>query len=72
MMLGASWRRQGRAGIGGPGRLRLEAPRRQADSSELTHPQFNFADFFPNTCEIATVNGTVTGIPLYREVQLLY
>ncbi len=38
----------------------------------LTSPQFNFDDFFPNSREIATVNGTLIGVPLYPEVQLLY
>ncbi len=38
----------------------------------LTHPQFNFDDFFPNTRQIATVNNTLIGVPLYPEVQLLY
>jgi multiple sugar transport system substrate-binding protein len=38
----------------------------------LTNPQFNFDDFFPNTRQIATVGGTLIGIPLYPEVQVLY
>lgn len=38
----------------------------------LTDPQFAFDDFFPNTRAIATVNGTLIGVPLYPEVQLLY
>jgi multiple sugar transport system substrate-binding protein len=38
----------------------------------LTNPQFAFDDFFPNSREIATVNGTLIGVPLYPEVQLLY
>jgi multiple sugar transport system substrate-binding protein len=38
----------------------------------LTSPQFGFDDFFPNTRQIATVNGQLIGVPLYPEVQLLY
>jgi multiple sugar transport system substrate-binding protein len=38
----------------------------------LTNPQFGFDDFFPNTRQIATVNGQLIGVPLYPEVQLLY
>lgn len=38
----------------------------------LTSPQLRFDDFFPNAIEIATVNGTLIGVPLYPEVQLLY
>jgi multiple sugar transport system substrate-binding protein len=41
-------------------------------NASLTNPQFAFDDFFPNTRQIATVNGTLIGIPLYPEVQLLY
>src|SRR5499433_4498246 len=38
----------------------------------LTNPQFAFEDFFPNTRQIATVNGQLIGAPLYPEVELLY
>src|SRR5215475_8834745 len=38
----------------------------------LTSPQFLFEDFFPNTRQIATVNGQLIGVPLYPEVELLY
>ena len=38
----------------------------------LTNPHFDFDDFFPNTRQIATVNNTLIGVPLYPEVQLLY
>jgi multiple sugar transport system substrate-binding protein len=38
----------------------------------ITSPQLAFDDFFPNSREIATVNGTLIGVPLYPEVQLLY
>lgn len=41
-------------------------------SSDLTAPDFNVADFFPNTLKIATVKDTLIGVPLYPEVQLLY
>jgi multiple sugar transport system substrate-binding protein len=43
-----------------------------AASADLTNPQFDIKDFFPNTLKIATVHGTLIGIPLYPEVQLLY
>lgn len=43
-----------------------------AASAELTDPQFDIKDFFPNTLKIATVHDTLIGIPLYPEVQLLY
>ncbi len=41
-------------------------------SADLTDPQFDIGDFFPNTLKIATVRGTLIGIPLYPETQLLY
>ncbi|MGH7278759.1 MAG: ABC transporter substrate-binding protein, partial [Candidatus Rokuibacteriota bacterium] len=41
-------------------------------NASMTNPQFAYDDFFPNTREIATVNGTLIGVPLYPEVQLLY
>jgi multiple sugar transport system substrate-binding protein len=41
-------------------------------SPSLTNPHFDIKDFFPNTLKIATVNGTLIGVPLYPEVQLLY
>lgn len=41
-------------------------------SPDLTNPDFDVQDFFPNTIKIATVQGTLIGIPLYPEVQLLY
>lgn len=41
-------------------------------SSDLTSPDFNFNDFFPNTVEIATIEKTLIGVPLYPEVQMLY
>lgn len=40
--------------------------------SELTSPDFDFDDFFPNTLKIATVHDTLIGVPLYPEVQMLY
>jgi len=42
------------------------------DNASLTNPQFAFDDFFPNTRQIATLNNTLIGVPLYPEVQLLY
>ncbi|HEV2300961.1 MAG TPA: sugar ABC transporter substrate-binding protein [Stellaceae bacterium] len=41
-------------------------------SAALTNPEFDIRDFFPNTLKIATVHGTLIGIPLYPETQLLY
>ncbi len=41
-------------------------------SAELTNPQFDIKDFFPNTLKIASMHGTLIGVPLYPEVQLLY
>lgn len=41
-------------------------------SKELTAPDYDFADFFPNTVQIATVDGTLIGVPMYPEVQMLY
>lgn len=43
-----------------------------AHSPTLTNPEFDIADFFPNTLKIATVHNTLIGIPLYPEEQLLY
>lgn len=42
------------------------------ESADLTHPDFDVEDFFPNTLEIATVGDMMIGVPLYPEVQLLY
>ncbi|MDA8052141.1 MAG: sugar ABC transporter substrate-binding protein [Rhodospirillales bacterium] len=41
-------------------------------STNLTNPGFDVQDFFPNALKIATLHGTLIGIPLYPEVQLLY
>lgn len=49
-----------------------EPLQKYVSNPSLTNPQFNFDDFFPNTRQIATVNNTLIGVPLYPEVQLLY
>src|SRR5262249_56091772 len=49
-----------------------EPIQRYLSNPALTNPQFAFDDFFPNTRQIATVNGQLIGVPLYPEVQLLY
>lgn len=41
-------------------------------STTLTTPDYDFADFFPNCVNIATVQSTLIGIPLYPELQMLY
>ena len=41
-------------------------------SPDLTNPDFDFDDFFPNCVQIATIKNTLVGVPLYPEVQLLY
>lgn len=41
-------------------------------SPELTSPDFDFKDFFPNCVQIATIKKTLIGVPLYPEVQMLY
>jgi multiple sugar transport system substrate-binding protein len=38
----------------------------------LTNPDFDFQDFFPNCIQIATVKNTLIGVPLYPEVQMLF
>ena len=40
--------------------------------SDLTNPDFDFGDFFPNCVQIATIKDTLIGVPLYPEVQMLY
>lgn len=39
---------------------------------ELTSPDFDFKDFFPNCVQIATIKNALIGVPLYPEVQMLY
>lgn len=38
----------------------------------LTAPDYDLKDFFPNTLAIDTINRTLIGIPLYPEVQMLF
>jgi len=49
-----------------------EPLRKYIANPSITNAHFDFDDFFPNTREIATVNDTLIGVPLYPEVQLLY
>jgi len=39
---------------------------------ELTSPDFDFNDFFPNCVQIATTKDTLIGVPLYPEVQMIF
>jgi multiple sugar transport system substrate-binding protein len=41
-------------------------------SPNLTSPDFDFQDFFPNCVQIATIKNTLVGVPLYPEVQMLF
>ncbi|HVH70768.1 MAG TPA: sugar ABC transporter substrate-binding protein, partial [Candidatus Dormibacteraeota bacterium] len=41
-------------------------------SKDLTHPDFDFKDFFPNVLKIAQWGGVQIGIPAWTELQLLF
>ncbi|MCX5906606.1 MAG: sugar ABC transporter substrate-binding protein, partial [Deltaproteobacteria bacterium] len=45
---------------------------RYVKSADLTNPDFDFADFSPSCVQIATIQNTLVGVPLYPEVQVLY
>ncbi len=45
---------------------------RYIQSRDLTHPDFDFHDFFPNVLKIAQWGGVQIGIPAWTELQLLF
>lgn len=48
------------------------APLETLISSDLTAPDWDFADFFPNILNIHRLNGQLLGIPISTEVQALF
>ncbi|HEY6982618.1 sugar ABC transporter substrate-binding protein [Reyranella sp.] len=48
------------------------APLEPLISSDLTAPDWDFADFFPNILNIHRLNGQLLGIPISTEVQALF
>src|SRR5689334_17939168 len=53
-------------------RARWYAPLEPLISSDLTSPDWDIADFFPNILNIHRQNGQLCGIPISTEVQALF
>jgi multiple sugar transport system substrate-binding protein len=53
-------------------RARWYAPLEPLISSDLTAPDWEFGDFFPNILNIHRLNGQLLGIPISTEVQALF
>ncbi len=53
-------------------RARWYAPLEPLINSDLTAPDWDFADFFPNILNIHRLNGQLLGIPISTEVQALF
>jgi multiple sugar transport system substrate-binding protein len=53
-------------------RARWYAPLEPLITSELTAPDWDFADFLPNILNIHRLNGQLLGIPISTEVQALF
>ena len=53
-------------------RARWYAPLEPLISSDLTAPDWEFGDFFPNILNIHRLNGQLLGIPVSTEVQALF
>jgi multiple sugar transport system substrate-binding protein len=53
-------------------RARWYAPLEPLIGSELTDPDWDFADFYPNILNIHRLNGQLLGIPISTEVQALF
>jgi multiple sugar transport system substrate-binding protein len=53
-------------------RARWYAPLERLISSDLTAPDWDFSDFFPNILNIHRLNGQLLGVPISTEVQALF
>lgn len=53
-------------------RARWYAPLESMINSDLTAPDWDFADFFPNILNIHRLNGQLLGVPISTEVQALF
>jgi multiple sugar transport system substrate-binding protein len=53
-------------------RARWYAPLEPLISSDLTAPDWDFSDFFPNILNIHRLNGQLLGVPISTEVQALF
>jgi len=53
-------------------RARWYAPLEPLIASDLTAPDWDFSDFFPNILNIHRLNGQLLGIPISTEVQALF